>query len=163
MIASKIITKLAIVLTIAATFIGVLWYLNHVRADLAQERVNNNSLKNSITEQQQLIERMEQDFERIRNANRSLITELDRQRAEVRNLSDRLNVTASGRSRDFGLLASQRPTAIERLVNRGTQNAVRCLELASGAKHTEEELAATLSSQINPECPTLANPNYRGP
>ena len=28
------------------------------------------------------------------------------------------------------------------------------------AEHTEEELKATKKSEINPECPALANPNY---
>ena len=50
--------------------------------------------------------------------------------------------------------------SIERIINKGSTNAHRCVELASGAEHTEEELKATLKSQINPECPALANPNY---
>ena len=49
---------------------------------------------------------------------------------------------------------------MERIINKGGKNAARCIELASGAEHTEEELKATLKSQINPECPALANPNY---
>ena len=44
--------------------------------------------------------------------------------------------------------------------NKVGKNAARCIELASGAEHTEEELKATLKSQINPECPALANPNF---
>ncbi len=39
-------------------------------------------------------------------------------------------------------------------------SSARCIELASGAEHTEDELKATKKSQINPECPALANPNY---
>jgi hypothetical protein len=45
-------------------------------------------------------------------------------------------------------------------VNKGGVNAARCIELASGAEHTEAELKATLKSEINPECPSLANPNF---
>ena len=45
-------------------------------------------------------------------------------------------------------------------INKGGKNAARCIELASGAEHTDEELKATKKSEINPECPALANPNY---
>lgn len=142
---------------------GAFWYVSGLRADLMQEKLNAEILRDSVEQQQAVIEQMQKDFEDIRIANQALAAEADRQKAEVQNLANRLNVTASGQSRDFGLLAAQRPRAIERLVNRGTKNAMRCLELASGAQPTEEELAATLSSQINPECPSLANPNYQGP
>jgi len=152
---------IAIAIAVVA-FVGAMWYVTGLRADLLQEQMNNKALQESIEKQQDVIERMEKDFEDIREANRALAQEAERQKAEVQNLSDRLNTTATGRSRDFGLLAAERPRAIKRLVNRGTKNAMRCLELASGAKPTEEELAATLSSQINPECPSLANPNYKG-
>jgi CHASE1-domain containing sensor protein len=62
--------------------------------------------------------------------------------------------------RDVGKLAIAKTKAIERIVNKGADNAARCVELASGAEHTEAELKATKKSEINPECPSLANPNY---
>ena len=49
---------------------------------------------------------------------------------------------------------------MERVINKGADNALRCVELASGAEHTKEELKATKRSEINPECPALANPSY---
>lgn len=142
--------------------VGAFWYVSGLRADLMQEKLNNQILEDSIASQQLDIKQMQEDFKDIRAVNAALAEEANRQKEEVRNLADRLNTTATGRSRDFGLLASERPRAIKRLVNRGTKNAMRCLELASGAQLTKEELDATLSSQINPECPSLANPNYQG-
>ena len=56
--------------------------------------------------------------------------------------------------------AIDRTKAIERIINKGANNAKRCVELASGAEPTEEEIKATKKSEINPECPALANPNY---
>lgn len=160
MIFSKL--KVFAIAGVLVTLTGAFWYVSGLRADLMQESGNNQILENSIASQQAVIEQMQRDFEEIRETNRVLIVEAERQKAEVQNLSNRLNTTATGQSRDFGLLAAQRPSAIQRLVNRGTKNAMRCLELASGAEPTGEELAATLSSQINPECPSLANPNYQG-
>jgi hypothetical protein len=54
------------------------------------------------------------------------------------------------------------PLTIQKIINRGSANAIRCLELATGAKHTKQELDAVKPSEINRECPSLANPNYLG-
>ena len=61
---------------------------------------------------------------------------------------------------DFGQLAEARPGLVVQIVNKVSDNANRCLEIASGSPLTESELAATKKSQTNTECPRLANPNY---
>ena len=152
----KVIATLAIVVIVA----GGLWYVTGLRADLAVSEMNNKTLKDGIEKQQQLIAQMQKDVAEIQSINVALANEADRQRAEMRDLVDRFNVNARGESRDFGAIAAARPGVVERLVNRGTANAMRCLELASGAAHTEAELAAKTSSEVNRECPSLANPSY---
>jgi TolA-binding protein len=154
--AIKVIATLAIVVIVA----GGLWYVTGLRADLAVSEMNNKTLKDGIEQQQRLIEQMQKDVAQIQEINSSLAQEADRQRAEVRDLVDRFNVNARGESRDFGAIAAARPGVVERLVNRGTANAMRCLAIASGAPHTEAELAAKTSSEVNRECPSLANPNF---
>jgi hypothetical protein len=47
-----------------------------------------------------------------------------------------------------------------RIINKGSANATRCIEIASGAELTENEKNATKKSEINPECPSIANPSY---
>jgi TolA-binding protein len=154
--AIKVVATLAIVVIVT----GGLWYVTGLRADLAVSEMNNKTLKDGIEQQQRLIEQMQRDVAQIQEINSSLAQEADRQRAEVRDLVDRFNVNARGESRDFGAIAAARPGVVERLVNRGTANAMRCLAIASGAPHTEAELAAKTSSEINRECPSLANPSY---
>jgi hypothetical protein len=122
--------------------------------------LNNQKLKDGIQEQQRLIEQMQRDVAQIQSINVRLAEESERQRQEMRELVDRFNVNARGESRDFGAIAAARPGVVERLINRGSASAMRCLELASGAPHTEAELNAKTSSEINRECPTLANPNF---
>lgn len=158
---TKIFVTIGAVATAVILLASAFWYVTGLRADLQQEKVNNQMLQQGIEQQQQVIDQMSKDIESIQRINQELNQESQRQQQESQVLIERFNTTATGQSRDFGFLASQRPRAIERLVNRGTENAIRCLELASGAEHTEQELNAILSSQINPECPTLANPNYR--
>jgi len=154
--AIKVVATLAIVIIVA----GGLWYVTGLRADLAVSEMNNKTLREGIQEQQRLIEQMQRDVAQIQEINADLANEADRQKREMRDLVDRFNVNARGESRDFGAIAAARPGVVERLVNRGTANAMRCLQLASGAPHTEAELAAKTSSEINRECPTLANPNF---
>ena len=62
--------------------------------------------------------------------------------------------------RDFGKIAIENTGAIERIINTGSVNAARCIEIASGAELTEQEINATKKSEINRECPSIANPNY---
>ena len=38
--------------------------------------------------------------------------------------------------------------------------ALRCVEISSGSPLTESEINATKKSEINRECPSIANPNY---
>ncbi len=57
-------------------------------------------------------------------------------------------------------LALEKPKLIEKIVNRGSERATRCVEIAGGSPLTEKELLATKKSEINTECPSIANPNY---
>jgi hypothetical protein len=156
-----LIRALVILATIITVAVGG-YYIINLKADLAISESNNAQLKAGIEEQQALMARMQADIATIQDANRQLAETAAQQRADVDALSRKFSQDAKGAPRDFGQFAAGKPELVERLVNRGTRNAMRCLELASGAPHTPEELAATTSSEINKECPSIANPNYRG-
>ena len=64
------------------------------------------------------------------------------------------------KNRDIGKIAEKKPEAFEKILNNAGKNANRCMEIASGSPLTDEEKNATRKSQINPECPSIANPNY---
>ena len=155
------IIKAIVALIIVVTIAGGVYYITGLRADLAVSEMNNKKLEEGIQAQQALMEQMKADIAQIQSINQDLAKEADRQRQEVAQLQNRFSVNSKGEARDFGALAAEKPEVLERAVNRGTARALRCLELASGAIHTEQELKATTSSEINRECPTLANPNYK--
>jgi len=143
-------------------FIGMgFWYVTNLKADLATARANNEKLQDAVSEQQNVIDKAYQDIEEIRSINSALQEESERQAAELKALNDKFSVNAKGEKRDFGAIAKSKPKAIQRLINRGTDNVIRCLEIASGAELTEKEINAKTASEANPECPTLANPNYK--
>ena len=131
-------------------------YVMKLRADNATLKANQVKLETAITEQTKVLEQQKKDFDAILESNKKLNVLINTFKKDLQDLDKRF----TKKNRDIGKLAIQRTEAIERIVNKGGKNAARCIELASGAEHNEEELKATLKSQINPECPALANPNF---
>tara|TARA_E500000318_G_scaffold111787_1_gene131760 strand:+ start:6842 stop:7243 length:402 start_codon:yes stop_codon:yes gene_type:complete len=127
-----------------------------LRADNATLKANQIELEKGIQEQGKLLEQQKKDFDAILESNKKLNVLVQTFKKDLDDLDKRFN---KGK-RDVGKLAIAKTKAIERIVNKGADNAARCVELASGAEHTEAELKATKKSEINPECPSLANPNY---
>ena len=131
-------------------------YVVKLRADNATLKANQLQLEQGIEEQKKLLEQQEKDFNAIMESNKKLNVMIQTFKKDLDELDKRFNKN----KRDIGKLAIEKTKAIERIVNKGGDNAARCLELASGAEHTEAELKATKRSEINPECPALANPSY---
>ena len=131
-------------------------YVVKLRADNATLKANQLQLEQGLQEQKQLLKQQEKDFNAIMESNKKLNVLIQTFKKDLDDLDKRFNKN----KRDIGKLAIEKTKAIERIVNKGGDNAARCLELASGAEHTEAELKATKKSEINPECPALANPNY---
>ena len=50
--------------------------------------------------------------------------------------------------RDFGKIAKEKPKVIERIINKGSDNALRCLEIAMGAELTDKEKPTKKSKSI---------------
>ena len=156
------IRALALVFMVAV-LVATGWYVTNLKADLVTSENNNAKLQDGIREQQELLAQMQRDIGQIQEINRSLQETTQKHRADVEALSKKFSQDARGQPRDFGAFAKEKPDLVEKLINRGTRNAMRCLEIASGAPRTEQELAAKTASEINKECPTIANPNYRAP
>ena len=131
-------------------------YVVKLRADNATLKANQLQLEQGIEEQKKLLEQQEKDFNAIMESNKKLNVMIQTFKKDLDELDKRFNKN----KRDIGKLAIEKTKAIERIVNKGGDNAARCLELASGAENTEAELKATKKSEINPECPALANPSY---
>ena len=147
---------MAIAIMLITGIAGAGVYVMKLRADNATLKANQIELERGIESQTKLLEQQKQDFNAIMESNKKLNALVMTFKKDLDDLDKRFNK----KKRDFGKLAIQRTEAIERIMNKGSKNAKRCVELASGAKHTEAELKATRKSEINLECPSLANPNY---
>jgi len=135
---------------------GAGMYVMKLRSDNAILKANQIELERGIEEQNKVLQQQKKDFEAIMESNKKLNELISTFKKDLEDLDKRF----TKKDRDIGKLAIERTKSIERIINKGGENAARCIELASGAEHTEAELKATLKSQINPECPALANPNY---
>ena len=146
---------------LVSSLAGAGLYVMKLRSDNAILKANQIKLEEAVASQQEVIAQQKADFETIMAANKKLQDTRDILQRELQNLDDKFNKTnASGKKRDIGDLAVNRPESVERVINRASDNALRCVEIAMGAELTEEEINAVTPSEINSECPSLANPNY---
>ena len=149
-----------IVVALATAGGGFLHYKT-IKADLETAKANNLLLEASVEGQKAVIAQQENDFRSILAANATLQEQNKVLAAEFSALDDRFNkINAQGEVRDIGKLAVERSRSIERVINGATKKAMRCVEIAMGSPLTEKEENATKKSEINSECPSIANPNY---
>ena len=141
---------------------GAWTYMQKLQADnqvlqINQEVLKENELKlnDAIASQRDVIAAKEKQAEDIQAANNALRVETDRLAKEKGNLAKKL-----GRH-ELDILAANKPGLVGKIINRASDAALRCFELLTGSPHTEDELKANKKSQLNSECPPLANPNYK--
>ena len=147
------------VIIMAVVFIGISGvgvYVMKLRSDNAILQANQIQLELSIESQKQVIQKQKEDFGKILEANKKMNKLVNNLQKDIDALDKRFNKGA----RDFGKLAKEKPKLVEKLINRGSDRAGRCIEIAGGSPLTEKEIKATKKSEINTECPSIANPNY---
>ena len=153
--------RLILILVIILIVVGGAWYVTGMREQLAISQQNSLKLEEALTDQQILLNQMKEDVGSIQKSNEQLSSTIKAQNKDLNSLQNRFNTNADGSTRDIGKIAIANPAGIERAINRGTIHAIRCIEIASGAALTPEEQNATTKSEINKECPSLANPSYK--
>lgn len=153
--------KIGLLIVVLAGAGGGFMYVKNLKADLATSEANNLKLEQSVESQKAVITQMKADFE-MQNIIKAT---LEKQNAELKKefaaLDKKFNkINGKGEVRDIGDLGIKRPESVERIINKGSANAMRCSEIAMGSPLTEKEKNATKKSEINSECPSIANPNY---
>ena len=148
--------KLFFIGIIISAVIGAGAYVVKLQRDNVILKENAVKLEGAISEQKQVIENQKKDFAEILEANKKINELVNNLKKDLDDLDKRF----SKKDRDIGKLAIDRTKSVERVLNKGADNATRCIEIASGSPLTEEEKNATKKSEINPECPSIANPSY---
>jgi len=140
----------------ASAIIGAGVYVMKLQRDNAILKENAIKLESAVAEQQELITQQKEDFKEILAANQKMNELVGVLKKDLEDLDKRFNK----KNRDVGKLAIAKTESIERITNGASALATRCIEIASGAELTEKEKNATKKSEINSECPSIANPNY---
>ena len=140
---------------------GGVMYVKTLKSDLATSEANNLKLEQSVESQKEVIAQAKADFESQKKITANLDAQNKALQAEFQALDKRFNkINGRGEVRDIGKLADERPKSVERVINGATVKAMRCVEIAMGSPLTEKEKNATKKSEINSECPSIANPKY---
>jgi len=141
---------------ILSALLGAGAYVMKLQKDNAILKGNAIKMESAIADQKNLIESQKKDFQEILDANNKMNELVNVLKKDLEDLDKRFNK----KNRDVGKLAIAKTKSIERITNGASALATRCIEIASGSPLTEEEKNATKKSQINSECPSIANPNY---
>ena len=148
--------KMVMVVIMIGGVAGAGMYVMKLRSDNAILKANQIKLEEAVSSQKELIAKQQEDFKEILKANKKFNELVNALKKDIDDLDNRFNKGG----RDFGKLAIEKTEAIERIVNGASDKAIRCVEIAGGSPLTEEEINATKKSEINRECPSIANPNY---
>ena len=137
--------RLALILIILASAGGGYWYVQKLQKDNAILKTNQVKLETAVAESNQVIEQQSKDLKKIRSTLKEVEELNDRLQADKDSLNKRLG------KHDIGNLAENKPGLVEKIINKASDSAARCVEIASGSPLTEEELNGT----PNRECPSF--------
>ena len=156
----KLIAAGIIALGLLST-VGYGWYKwNDMKATITSQQnlLVANDLK--IQEQDKVIIQTIEDIRLQKEINDDLRADVSSAANRARDMENRFNkVSKLMGERDFGKLAVAKPDVVQRLINNGTTEMIRCFEISSGSDLTEEEVNAKQLSELNSICSNLANPN----
>ena len=141
---------MVLILGVLAGLGGGYMYVKNLKADLAVSEANNMKLEQSVADQKAVIEQVQADFKKQQEISKKLQEVNLTLAKELKDTEEKFNkVNASGKKRDVGSLALKKAKIMEKVINKGTDNALRCFEIATGSPLTEKEKNAKKKSQIN--------------
>jgi predicted negative regulator of RcsB-dependent stress response len=149
--------KMLLIMTVIFGVLGFgAWkYYQYTQQQILIYATNAAQAEQAAEESNAAMEAIKQDLEQVQKQ----FNEVSKEFAEAQSRVDTLEKKLS--KHDLGQLAQAKPGLVEKIIDKAGSNVMRCIEILSGAELTEEELNATKKSQVNNECPRLANPNYK--
>ena len=137
--------KIILALVLLAGAGGGYLYVTKLQKDNAILKSNQVKLETAVAESNQVIEQQSKDLKKIRSTLKEVEELNDRLQEDKNSLNKRLG------KHDIGNLAENKPGLVEKIINKASDSAARCMEIASGSPLTEEELNGT----PNRECPSF--------
>ena len=137
--------KIGLVLVMLVVAGGGYLYVTNLQKDNAILKTNQVVLESAVDSQKIVIEQQTADLKKIRSTLKQIEEVNAKLQADRNALNKRLG------KHDIGNLAENKPGLVEKIINKASDNAARCMEIASGSPLTEEELNGT----PNRECPSF--------
>ena len=137
--------RIALIFILLAGLGGGYLYVNKLQKDNAILKTNAIKLESAVDDQKAVIEQQTKDLKQIRTTLKTIEELNDKLEADRDALNNRLS------KHDIGNLAENKPGLVEKIINKASDSAARCMEIASGSPLTEEELNGT----PNRECPSF--------
>lgn len=142
---------------VATMVAGFYWYYQDSQKRIMDLMANQAKLETAVAIQEATIKQQQEDMAKQAATLEKVNDAFAKAQADKQILTDKLM------KHDLGKLAEKKPGLVEEKINRGTDNVGRCFEILSGAPLTDAERNATKKSEINNECPSIANPSYHAP
>ena len=137
--------RIALIVILLAGAGGGYLYVTKLQKDNAILKSNQIKLESAVDDQKSVIQQQTQDLKKIRNTLKEVEETNKKLQADRDSLNKRLG------KHDIGNLAENKPGLVEKIINKASDSAARCVEIASGSPLTEEELNGT----PNRECPSF--------
>ena len=137
--------RIALIVIMLAGAGGGYLYVTKLQKDNAILKSNQIKLESAVEDQKSVIEQQTKDLKKIRDT----LTKVEETNKKLQADRDSLNKRLG--KHDIGNLAENKPGLVEKIINKASDSAARCVEIASGSPLTEEELNGT----PNRECPSF--------
>tara|TARA_B100000700_G_scaffold139646_1_gene155723 strand:- start:8499 stop:8984 length:486 start_codon:yes stop_codon:yes gene_type:complete len=156
--------KLAAMMAVLMVAMGGLgyWYYTDTQEKMRIYAENQAKLEGAVQQQKQVIAQTKADLKRSSELTKKVQADLARSRQTVELMDKKFNkVSKLLGARDIGKMSAAKPKVLERIINKGSKDTLRCFEILSGVPLKEKEVNADRKSQANRTCPGVANPNIR--
>lgn len=116
-----------IVIALIPVGLGLWWYVNGLQKALEISRANEAKLQQAVATNEETIQVLQRDFKLATEQLQKVNDEFAAIRKQNENLIGKLE------RHDLGLLGEAKPVLVERIINRATVKANRCIEILSGS------------------------------
>ena len=151
----KIKMLLILTVVIGAVGFGAWKYYQYTQEQIRIYAVNAATAELAQQQAEAAIESIKRDMVEIQAQFTKVTSQFEVAQGRVDALENKLS------EHEIGNLAQKKPKLIEKIIDKGTKDVLRCYEILTGSPLTEDEIAVTKKSKANTTCSDVANPNYR--
>lgn len=132
---------------VATLAVGAWFYVRHLQDALEIEKANRAVVEEALKTTKNSVDNLSADIKVLQKITTDLGVEFAKTREDVKALDKKFTENKKGEQRNLENLAVKHPLLIEDAINKGTKEAARCNQLATGAK--------SLAGEKNGVCPSL--------